>query len=80
MSINDIKLDEFESELLSREEKAILNCLRDNLKNYLTDGDDPGFWIEEMVKKFLLMNEFETILLAKLWEPLCGNEPSPEKA
>ena len=78
MSIYDINLDELENELWP-EEKAILNCLRDNLKNYLTDVDDPDFWTEEVVKKLLLMNEFERVLLAKLWEPL-SNEQSPEKA
>lgn len=67
--MNDCKLSELEEEL-DDYSKAILKCLRENLHKYLDENDDAEFWTEEFVKKFLIMEEFEKCLLAKLWEPL----------
>lgn len=62
-------LEELENEL-SPEFKAILKCLRENLKNYMEPNDDPDFWINEVICKSFIMEEVQKDILAVLWAPL----------
>ena len=62
-------LEELEDEL-SPEFKAILKCLRENLKNYMGPGDEPDFWIREVFFKWMVLEELEKDILALLWAPL----------
>lgn len=68
-TLNDVELDDMENGL-SHQSKEILACLRDNLKNYMETPSDALFWTEEVVKRLLIMDEFQNTLMAKIWRPL----------
>ncbi len=68
-TLNDVELDDMENGL-SHQSKEILAYLRDNLKNYMETPSDALFWTEEVVKRLLIMDEFQNTLMAKIWRPL----------
>ena len=72
--IDSLEVDNIEDELCEGQ-KAILKYLRENLKNYMVPESNTKFWIENIVKKYLILDSIEKKIGLKLWyveNPSCG--------